>query len=310
MALAQFTARRIMWSGITASNIAVGYGHAIRTVAVGGSYGFFIGETVNCDGIGGQRCFHQSLDYNSRAWGGVSGFHFSNTATGAAYNCVAIGSFYGFLDPGAAAQVNNSQALFCYNAANTIAAGECVSCYYYGCYVVGDADFGSPGLTTLPDLATLKDILPWVAVNAAGGILRQGTNVVPNFGATDVDIGGHRLRLKGTGIDIWPASVSEPSDTPYAVATPGMIDWGTLTPNGYPSLKITTEGDIILGTVRAEGDEGISVSCQVKYDAIVGDKPQLVLRGDSIAEQTANMVNGDDTWEELSVSAMPDTANE
>ena len=302
--------RIVQQSVMTGSTMGVENGLAIRTIAISGGSGFYFGETVNCTGVGGLACFRNSLDYNSTAIGGYNGFFYNNVATGGAYNCTAFGCCYGFTNPAAAAQVNNCHSLFCRGAGNTIMAGETVNCYYYGCLAEYDADFGSPGLTTLPDFSVLKELLPWVAVDAAGGILRQGSNVVPNFGATDVDIGGDRLRLKGTGIDIWPASVSEPTDTPYAAASPGMVDWGTLTPNGYPSLKITTEGDIAIGTVRAEGDKTVSVSCQAKYDTITGSKPQLILRGDTITEQTANMTNGDDTWEKLSVSAIPDSANE
>jgi len=69
-----------------------------------------------------------------------------------------------------------------------------------------------------------------------------------------------------------------------------------------PSIKITDEGEVII-QIAAEASTEITVTVQVKDDT-AGTKAQIVLRGQSIVDQTDTLVTDGD-WEELSVSATP-----
>ena len=70
-------------------------------------------------------------------------------------------------------------------------------------------------------------------------------------------------------------------------------------------LEVDAEGDHLLW-VPATSGVPVAVSAWVRHDGLTGSKPQLVLRGESIAEQTATSTAADGEWEQLSVSATPE----
>jgi hypothetical protein len=82
-----------------------------------------------------------------------------------------------------------------------------------------------------------------------------------------------------------------------------MLDWTTYH-GAAPSVKIVAAGDVLM-QVPATAGEALRVAVWVRHDSLVGSKPQIVLRGASIAEQTATATVADATWEQLAVVATP-----
>ncbi len=255
--------------------------NAEMVVAICGGTVFRWGTQKNCLGIGGG----QGYIYDSIA---------------RSDNCIAIGGRMGWRNCGANT-IYNCWAFSCTYSDDYCAAGAATDCYSLRCNTSNQ--FTPTSRQICFNLAALAGLMPWLVTSVPGGLIRQGSNAGPGFDATDVDISGHRLRLKGADLDIGPWSISEPTDTPYAAAAPGLLDWGTFQTTA-PSVRIEAEGDYAL-RFPAEAGVTFTVTCQVKHVGIVGDKPQLVLRGDGIAEQIDTAVGGDDTWEELSVTATP-----
>jgi hypothetical protein len=148
----------------------------------------------------------------------------------------------------------------------------------------------------------LLALVPWLAVDAAGGLLRQGDNSVPSFSATDTDISRHRLRLKGSALDIGPWSICAPTDQP---PPGGMLDWDTYYLTA-PAVRIDAQGDALL-QAPVQASQTVRVTVWVRHDNLIPPDagPQIVLRGDSISEQTATSTASDGTWQQLSVAATP-----
>jgi len=285
----------------------VDHGGAVRCIIAHSQNPTWQVLAYNCIAICGENsAWTRSQTYNCLGIGGTYVFDFGGDANALAHNCIALAGTQGFRYSGAAGAINSCYAFHCRYAGRDIGAGHAVNSYYAYCIGgVYDADYGSEGIVELLDLGMLTDLLPWVALNTAGGLLRQGDNTGPGFDPTDVDIGGHRLRLKGSDLDIGPWSVSEPPDHPYSSGGSGLLDWGTYhtTP---PSIKITAEGDYTIN-IPAEAGTAITVTVQSKHKNIgAEDKPQLILAGDSITNQADTNTAADDVWDELTVSATPD----
>jgi len=222
---------------------------------------------------------------------------------GTYYNCLALGGSYGFRN----ATAYNCASMSCGSAvrdstvdrhwAIRCSATQSGTCTVTNSYAVQSAIVGSwtDGKQVLVDLAPLLELLPWQATSQ---FLRAGDNTAPAFGASDVDVSGYRLRLKGATLDVGPWSIAEP------VEHAGAVDWATYQ-TAAPGLKLACAGDRLLRSTSGQADQAITATVQVKHVSISGDKPQLVMMGDGIATQTATCTAADDTWEELEVQATP-----
>jgi hypothetical protein len=210
-------------------------------------------------------------------------------------NCIALNCSTGFYQTAGTLTLSNCRAVFCQTSdSGTLTA---TSCYASGCGTLNA--FATGGGTELEDFGVMRELAPYVAAAGTGGIIGQGSNAGPAFAATDVDISRHRLRLRGgTVLDIGPTAISSPTDLPG-----GMLDWTTYH-GAAPSVKIVAAGDVLM-QVPATAGEALRVAVWVRHDSLVGSKPQIVLRGASIAEQTATATVADATWEQLAVVATP-----
>jgi hypothetical protein len=211
-------------------------------------------------------------------------------------NCVAFGCVnYGFQQTGGTMTLSSCNAVLC--GTSDLGTISATACYASGCGTLNA--FTTGGGSALLDFNVLRELAPYVAAAGVGGIIAQGDNTGPAFTATDTDISGHRLRLRGgTVLDIGPTAISSPTDLPG-----GMLDWTTYK-IAAPSVQIVAEGDVLL-QVPAAVSVPVRVAVWVRHDSITGNKPQIVLRGDSITEQTATATAGDATWEQLVVTATP-----
>jgi hypothetical protein len=235
-----------------------------------------------CLGLGGDRCFEGGTHYNSLALGGQFGFYSTN-----AYNCASLGAFYAFQG----GLMDHCLAQNAYYATNGDPTK--VGSYYHNCLA------NTSGLTAsgpiLPDLAALIEAPPFVDSHT-----RTGANSVPGYGPTTTDISLHRLALKGASVGIGPWSVSAPTDQP---PNAGMADWATYR-SVAPSLRIEAEGDCLL-RIPAQRNRAVTAAVWTRHDGLTGNKPQILLRGDSIAEQVATNTAGDGEWQRLVVAATP-----
>ncbi len=191
-----YAASRIAYDCVlTAKAYGIVDGSAVRCTVVAGNFGFRNVVCHQCVSMAGSRGFERARAYNCLAIGAARGF--SGITATYCDNCIALGGTTGFYFYPDAGSLVSCRSINCTGAAGNITAGAAVNCYWSMCNAVGDADFGTEGVVQLLDLRALLDLLPWVATNVATGLLRQGSNVRAGYGATDTDIGGHRLRLKG-----------------------------------------------------------------------------------------------------------------
>jgi hypothetical protein len=120
--------------------------------------------------------------------------------------------------------------------------------------------------------------------------------------------------LLGTGDDAHAPTIT---DILNRTRTMGTVDKGAYelatealswTAGDYqttaPGIKITGIGQKIIQISAAPG-VAVTVTVQVKHDSAT-TKPQILLRGKSIATQTATCTAANDTWQELSVTETPD----
>jgi hypothetical protein len=264
---------------------------AVRCIAVSGGRAIQqVGTADQCLALGGQDGFNTCTNtFNCLGQGG-SGAGFYTIAT-ACDNCIAIFSTYGFR----AATGTNCIAAWCSTDYLTSAAYPSNS-YYLQCGTQ-NANFSAGTVWSL-QWERLLELLPWLAVQAAGNLLRQGTNATAAYSATDTDVSGKRLRLKGSGIDIGPWSIAEGPDTPSL-----LLDYAVYKTTA-PSVKITAEGDVDV-KVLGQTSQQITVTCWARHDSITGSKPQVLLVGDGIVTQTGTVTAGDATWEQLTLSVTP-----
>jgi hypothetical protein len=264
------------------------YGQAERTIFVGGRWPSGAVQARNCIAIGGDEGFHLGNSYNCLALGGTYGFYQGNH-----YNGLAVGSSYGFHS---CAVTSHCCAISCWRSDSGVTT--VTDCYAANCSTRDK--FSADGQHILLDLRVLADLLPWVAASGAGGLLGQGDNTAPGFSAADVDVSGHRLRLRGANLDIGPWAPSVPLDEP---PDSGMADWTTCR-SVAPSVRIEAEGDCLL-QIPAQCSRAVTVTVWARHDGLTGDRPQIVLRGDSIAEQVATSTASDGEWQRLLVTATP-----
>jgi hypothetical protein len=232
---------------------------------------------------------------NSTISGNVGARINNGTATLTCRNTKAIYcATAGFQQLSGTLNATDCRAVFCQSAtAGTISATRC---YASGVETLGA--FTTGGGTDISENDD-PDCTSYVAAAGTGGFIGQGDNTGPAFTAADTDISGHRLRLRGgTVLDIGPTAISSPTDLPG-----GMLDWTTYK-IAAPSVQIVAAGDVLL-QVPAAVSVPVRVAVWVRHDSITGNKPQIVLRGDSITEQTATATAGDATWEQLVVTATP-----
>jgi len=270
---------------------------AVRCVIFAGGAGLFGGLAERCVAaartalnahsrwsvaVGAQNCFDGGTHYNSLGLGGQYGFWYAS-----AYNCVSLGAVYAFQG----GVMDHCLALNAYYATNDNPTK--VASYYHNC--VANTSGLTPAGPVLPDLGLLIDALPFINSHA-----RTGSNVVPGYGSADTDISLDRLALKGTSVGIGPWSISEPADHP---PTDGVLDWTTYHSTAL-SLRITLEGDYLFH-VPAQSGRAVTVTVWTRHDGLTGSKPQMILRGDSISEQTATNTADDAQWQRLSLSATP-----
>ena len=245
--------------------------------------------TENCLGFG----FNAFLGWldgtkNCQAVGAQYGFGQGDVAA-TCYNCVAVGCSVGFYASGTENAPGCTNCHTCYasmgfqNMAKT-------ACTYAGCLLGssgGSGDAPTEGEVVLfPNLDLLRRAWEPLALDC---LLGAGHD---DYVPTTTDI-LNRTRQQGT-IDVGAYELAD-QELDYSVYQ-----------TAAPSIKITDEGEVIV-QISAEASTEITVTVQVKDDT-AGTKAQIVLRGQSIADQTDTLVTDAD-WEELSVTATP-TINE
>ena len=223
------------------------------------------------------------------AIGGTQGFSLDDLAR-TLWNSLAIGCAYGFY---AATKVNSPTISHCHAAYCTAGFNSLVlhadtyaACQFGSLSCSGDA-VTEAAVALLPNFDLLKRALePALALTA---LLGAGDST---YAATITDM-LNRVRTMGT-VDIGA----------YELAT-DALSW---TVGDYqmtaPGIKITGIGQKIIQISAAAG-VAVTVTVQVKHDSAT-TKPQILLRGKSIATQTATCTAANDTWQELSVTETPD----
>ena len=281
--------------GINTNCIAIG-GHIgfwsgidTNCIAMGGHIGFYSGTHINCVGICGQRCFYHGTNTNCTGIGSHTGFyHGTNT------NCIAMGSYYGYYGNSSEILNNHCRATACcygFYGSNAELPMDISTCSHTWCYLnaLGDGyDTGdsSNAKAVIYDLALIaQTIQPLLQFNR-----NDGDNTV-SIGA--YDILGHLRRL-GNGIIDLGAVEHSLVNTEY-----------TELKNISPAIKVESAG-MKLFEVPAKTGEEITIKVWTKHVNTTGDKPQIILKGKSITEQTATNTSANDTWELLTVYATPD----
>ncbi len=261
---------------------------SLNCIAIANKTGFDQQYSTNCISISGSRCFSGGTVFNCL---GISAdYGFSNTIS---YNCLAIGSYSTGFQIGTA---NNGLAVACYRGYyGTMTADDCK---YTMCSNISSGTIetseGHEGLTEAPimlwTLSTYQKIIeafkPWMFEGAKQWGTTSGITV------PDTDILGLPRQMIGGGLDIGP----------YAY-TVEEADWSTYSTDA-PSIKISQKGAKVF-KLPAEVGTAITITCKCKHQNTSGDKPQLILKGESISEQTDTCINDTDTWDTLTVSATP-----
>lgn len=255
-------------------------------MAIGGNYGFYNGTNINCMAIGGHYGFYYGTNINCMAIGGYSGFYYGTNT-----NCMTIGGYYGFYN----GTYTNCMAMACYYGyRGTMTANDCK---YALCYTVSTGtiktDEGYATLAQAPVMlwtfADFRKIIeafdPWMFEGA-----KQWGKA--DVSAGDTDILGRARKMLGGALDIGPFAFSN--------TAPDFATYKTAS----PAVKITQKG-MKLFEIPATGGEAITVKVQTKHTNTTGDKPQVLLRGDTITEQAATCTAASDTWQELTVTATP-----
>jgi hypothetical protein len=266
--------------------------YAGRCLAIGKT-AFSVCYPESCIGIG-QTCFQGNSNGSGGniAIGGNYGFITADYAV-TWWNCLAIASVVGFYAGGITQSpgVSHCHAAYCsIGFQNLVLHADTYACCQFGSLTcTGDA-VTEAAVVVLPNFDLLKRALePALALTA---LLGAGDSA---HAATITDI-LNRIRTMGT-TDIGA----------YELATEAL-SWavGDYQTNP-PGIKITGIGQKIV-QISAEAAKQVTVKVQAKHDSAT-TKPQVILRGQSIATQTATVTAGNNTWEQVSVSATP-TINE
>lgn len=283
--------------------------------------GFGYGINRDCIGIGGYQGFYGGTSYNSIGFG-----RSSFTTSAVCYNCIAISANYGFnsstvyngLSIGGytgsvSCTIVNSVSIgslfgFAYDTAyNCIAiasnngywAGALSGCYASGCVSASYAS--EPPTGDAPKVVSQVmfgfDRIFSIAKCFEPTIISTALKQLgyPAVQCDGYDVLGRPRKMLGDNIELGPWALSN------LITSFTSGDYNT----EAPGITITNEGQQEFELPVKDG-VAINVSCQSKYTGTNASyKPQLILRGDSITEQTDTHSGAASTWEELTVSATP-----
>jgi|GEM_PF-2600617 len=254
------------------------------------------------------------LIQQSIAIGGYYGFGYYDTtqAGGKVVNSLAFGAYYGFMEN---VNVVNSIALSCNTGFYGKAPASFQNCQSvfcrYGAYGTDQANpldvsgisgycnnypVRGSGYETATALSALKHVgyNPLGLISALCPILQfdfMGNEDSDMSGIT-TDITGGARRLCDGVLGIGPYEPSLVS-----------VDWENFY-NVGPGVRIERAGQKLFEIPAAAG-ERVEIWVRVKHLNTSGDKPQIVLNGESVTPQTDTHGGADDTWQELYVSAIP-----
>ena len=257
------------------------YGTSNNCVIIGGTYGSRYGTSANCVVIGGNYGFRDEINNNCTVIGGYYSVR-SSTST----NSIVIGGTYGFYYGTSV----NCIAMFCQNAYNSLTANNC---RYLCCNTTSSGTIVGNGLVEsknyTPLIRSFTDMAKAFDFDYLGGIEQWADDTV-DVGV--IDILGKARRMVSGALDVGAyARIDEEIEYEEVYGS-------------EPSLKIKRKGQHIF-FIPCKKDELVTISIQTKHTNTFGEKPQIILRGQTISEQVATHTSGDNTWEKLTVSATP-----
>lgn len=252
------------------------YTRAIRCFAIASMNGFSNSNCESCIGIAGNCAFNYGAATNCVAIGGYYGYNASATT-----NCLLIGS-WGGISGGTA---TNCLQVATYYGNLWSVNGSNVAAY---CSTANDKIAGTqiPAPLYNPRAFDLliRALTPWFP-----GGLRDGGSASQAYATTDY----YGLPRPLNGV---------PDPGPVEL-TPEVADWEQFY-SVAPGIRIDRQGRQMF-YIPAKANVAVTVSVWAKHLNTPGTKPQIRLRGRTIAEQTAIHTGADNTWQQLTVTATP-----
>jgi len=230
---------------------------------------------------------------NNMAIGCNTGFSGAAINPWTIYNCVAVACNIGFYGGAAADQIaaNKCHVCFCPIGFQGMVITNCTRALCQVPYTACTGTTTESDEVIFPNFDLLKRALEPLPFDSLFGV--GNDSYVPT--TTDLL---NRTRQMGT-IDIGPYELAVES-----------LSWAAA--NYYatpPSILITGIGERVMQIPAEAGIEKV-VKVWVKWTTgTITTKPQIVLRGQSIATQTATCTAAVDTWQQLTLTATP-TATE
>ena len=269
------------------------YAKTIKDSICIGDYVVYVADEVYNTISAGRYAFYDANAYNCMAFASTQGFQNSSSRTGIiAKNCFSFSCNYGFNGYNSVTNyltTVNCYSQFCYNAYYNCSLTDCKysTCHSPGVGLTGTPTEGAILSWAFQSFDKLREALkPWMFEGAKQWGTTSGITV------PDTDILGLPRQMIGGGLDIGPYA--------YSIEE---ADWSTYSTDA-PSIKISQKGAKVF-KLPAEVGTAITITCKCKHQNTSGDKPQLILKGESISEQTDTCINDTDTWDTLTVSATP-----